>query len=166
MREIAAKEVAEMPVYQAIAYLRQPVEKAPKVVRNPNVVDTAVDSLLEAIAKYGGIDAVEIEATWGTDKPESYKVNVGRVKKVARKGRLSIETVAERLAEDGYLQKDQYGQFDTRELEDLFTDSLSGGTYYSMYADFELFHHGDDYGLAMGELPAFPDAAKLNLEWI
>lgn len=166
MREIAAKEVAEMPVYQAIAYLRQPVEKAPKVVRNPNVVDTAVDSLLEAIAKYGGIDADEIAATWGTDKPESYKVNVGRVKKVARKGGLSIETVAERLAEDGYLQKDQYGQFDTRELEDLFTDSLSGGTYYSMYADFELFHHGDDYGLAMGELPAFPDAAKLNLEWI
>ena len=166
MRELAAKEVAEMPVYQAIAYLRQPVEKAPKVVRNPNVVDTAVDSLLEAIAKYGGIDADEIAATWGTDKPESYKVNVGRVKKVARKGGLSIETVAERLAEDGYLQKDQYGQFDTRELEDLFTDSLSGGTYYSMYADFELFHHGDDYGLAMGELPAFPDAAKLNLEWI
>lgn len=166
MRELAAKEVAEMPVYQAIAYLRQPVEKAPKVVRNPNVVDTAVDSLLEAIAKYGGIDADEIAATWGTDKPESYKVNVGRVKKVARKGGLSIETVAERLAEDGYLQKDQYGQFDTRELEDLFTDSLSGGTYYSMYADFELFHHGDDYGLAMGELPPFPDAAKLNLEWI
>lgn len=166
MRELAAKEVAEMPVYQAIAYLRQPVEKAPKVVRNPNVVDTAVDSLLEAIAKYGGIDADEIAATWGTDKPESYKVNVGRVKKVARKGGLSIETIAERLAEDGYLQKDQYGQFDTRELEDLFTDSLSGGTYYSMYADFELFHHGDDYGLAMGELPAFPDAAKLNLEWI
>lgn len=166
MREIAAKEVAEMPVYQAIAYLRQPVEKAPKVARNSTVVDTAVDNLLEAIAKYGGIDADEIAATWGTDKPESYKVNVGRVKKVARKGGLSIETVAERLAEDGYLQKDQYGQFDTRELEDLFTDSLSGGTYYSMYADFELFHHGDDYGLAMGELPAFPDAAKLNLEWI
>ncbi len=166
MREIAAKEVAEMPVYQAIAYLRQPVEKVAKTPKNPNVVDTAVDNLLEAIAKYGGIDADEIAATWGTDKPESYKVNVGRVKKVARKGGLSIETVAERLAEDGYLQKDQYGQFDTRELEDLFTDSLSGGTYYSMYADFELFHHGDDYGLAMGELPAFPDAAKLNLEWI
>lgn len=166
MRELAAKEVAEMPVYQAIAYLRQPVEKVAKTPKNPNVVDTAVDNLLEAIAKYGGIDADEIAATWGTDKPESYKVNVGRVKKVARKGGLSIESVAERLAEDGYLQKDQYGQFDTRELEDLFTDSLSGGTYYSMYADFELFHHGDDYGLAMGELPAFPDAAKLNLEWI
>lgn len=166
MREIAAAEVANMPVYEAIAYLRQPVEKVTKTPRNPNVVDTATDNLLEAIAKYGGIDAAEIESTWGIDQPESYKVNVGRVKKVARKGGLSIETVAERLAEDGYLQKDQYGQYDTRELEDLFTDSLGGGTFYSIFADFELFHHGDDYGLAMGEVREFPDAAKLNLEWI
>ena len=119
IKEKAAEEVADMPVYQAIAYLRQPVEKTPKIKRDPNVVDTNVDTLLEAIAKMGGIDADEIASTWGIDQPESYKVNVGRVKKVARKGGLSIETVAERLAEYGYLEKDEYDRFDTRQLKDL-----------------------------------------------
>ena len=166
VREEAAKEVAQLPVYQAIAFLRQPVERPEKVKRDPNVVDPKVDTLLEAIAKMGGIDAKEIESTWGTDKPESYKVNVGRVKKVARKDGLSIETVAERLAEDGYLSVDDHGKFDTRELEDLFSDSLIGGKYYSRQADPDLFAMGDDYGPAMYGIEEFPDNGKLNLEWL
>lgn len=166
VREEAAKEVAQIPVYQAIAFLRQPVERPEKVKRDPNVVDPKVDTLLEAIAKMGGIDAKEIESTWGTDKPESYKVNVGRVKKVARKDGLSIETVAERLAEDGYLSVDDHGKFDTRELEDLFSDSLIGGKYYSRQADPDLFAMGDDYGPAMDGIEEFPDNGKLNLEWL
>ena len=166
IRESVAKEVAEEPVYQAIAFLRQPVEKAPKVKRDPNVVDTARDNLLEAIAKMGGIDAAEIESTWGIDQPESYKVNVGRVKKVARKGGLSIETVAERLAEYGYIDKDENGKFDTRQLEDIFTDSLGGAEFHSLYADYDLVGFTDDYNMAYGQIEEFPDAAKLNLDWL
>lgn len=166
IRESVAKEVAQEPVYQAIAFLRQPVEKAPKVKRDPNVVDTARDNLLEAIAKMGGIDAAEIESTWGIDQPESYKVNVGRVKKVARKGGLSIETVAERLAEYGYIDKDENGKFDTRQLEDIFTDSLGGAEFHSLYADYDLVGFTDDYNMAYGQIEEFPDAAKLNLDWL
>lgn len=165
-REKVAKEVAQMPVYQAMAFLRQPVEAVEKVKRDPNVIDRSRDTMIEAIAKMGGIDAAEIESTWGIDQPESYKVNVGRVKKVARKNGLSIETVAERLAEDGYLDKDESGKFDTRQFEELFTDSLSGAQHYSMYADYELVNYADDYSIAMSDIEEFPDAAKLNLEWL
>lgn len=166
IREDVAEVVGNKPVYQAIAFLKQPVEKPEKLTRNPNVVDSTRDTLIEAIAKMGGIDADAISSTWGIDQPESYKVNVGRVKKVARKGGLSIETVAERLAEYGYLDKDIDGRFDTRQLEDLFTDSIGGATYYSMNADFDLFDMTKDYGMAWGEVEAFPDAGKLNLEWL
>lgn len=166
VRERVAEEVAKEPVYQVLAFLRQPVEREKPTPKNPKVIDPKTDTLLEAIAKMGGIDAKEIEATWGTDQPESYKVNVGRVKKVARKDGLSIETVAERLADYGYLSTDQHGKFDTRELEDLFTDSLSGGKYYSNQADPELFMMGDDYGLAMSWIDEFPDNGKLNIEWL
>lgn len=166
VRETVAEEVAAMPVYQVLAFLRQPVERVAKPKRDPNVVDTKVDTLLDAIAKMGGINAKEIESTWGTDQPESYKVNVGRVKKVARKDGLSIKTVAERLAEDGYLSTDENGKFDTREFEDLFTDSLAGGKYYSREADPELFMQGEDYGLAMNWIDEFPASGKLNIEWL
>ena len=166
IREDVAEVVGNQPVYQAIAFLKQPVEKVEKVRRNPDVIDDTRDNLLEAIAKMGGIDADEIGSTWGIDQPESYKVNVGRVKKVARKGGLSIETVAERLAEHGYLDKDQYGRFDTRQLEDLFTDSVGGATYYSMNADHGLFEYSNDYGLAWDEVVEFPVSGKLNLEWL
>lgn len=166
IREDVAEVVAEMPVYQAIAFLKQPVEKPAKVIRNPNVVDNTRDNLLEAIAKMGGIDADEIGSTWGIDQPESYKVNVGRVKKVARKGGLSIETVAERLAEYRYLDTDEYGRFDTRQLEDLFTDSLGGAVYHSLDADYGLFDFTNDYGMSYGSIEEFPVSGKLNLEWL
>lgn len=163
-REKVAEEVAQMPVYQALAFLRQPVERPEKVKRDPNVVDPKIDTLLEAIAKMGGINSKEIESTWGVDQPESYKANVGRVKKIARKDGLSIETVAERLASDGYLKTDENGKLDIHEFENLFSDSLAGGKYYSNQADHDLFMMGDDYGLAWGQIDEFPVSGKLNIE--
>ena len=163
-REKVAEEVAQMPVYQALAFLRQPIERHEKVKRDPNVVDPKIDTLLEAIAKMGGINSKEIEATWGVDQPESYKANVGRVKKIARKDGLSIETVAERLASDGYLKTDENGKLDIHEFENLFSDSLAGGKYYSNQADHDLFMMGDDYGLAWGQIEEFPVSGKLNIE--
>lgn len=163
-REKVAEEVAQMPVYQALAFLRQPVERPEKVKRDPNVVDPKVDTLLEAIAKMGGINSKEIESTWGIDQPESYKANVGRVKKISRKDGLSIETVAERLASDGYLKTDENGKLDIHEFENLFSDSLAGGKYYSNQADHDLFMMGDDYGLAWGQIDEFPVSGKLNIE--
>lgn len=166
IRESMAAEVAKMPVYQALAFLRQPVEKEVGVKRDANVVDPARDNLLEAITKMGGIDAVAIAERWGVDEPESYKFNVGRIKKLARKGGMAIDDAGEKLAELGYLPTDEYGRFDDRAFEDLFTDSLSGAAVYSNQADYELVNHAADYGLALGEMGEFPTAAKLNLEWI
>lgn len=166
VREKVAEEVAAEPVYQALSFLRQPVERVEKAKRDPNKVDDAVDTLLEAVAKLGGINSKEIESTWGTDLPESYKVNVGRVKKIARKDGASIETVAAQLAEHGYLSTDEYGRYDTHEFENLFSDSLSGAKFYSRYADPELYMSAEDYGLATGYIEEFPDNGKLNLEWL
>lgn len=168
VREQVAEEVAQEPVYQAIAYLRQPTEKEQRIKRDPNKVDPEFDTMLDAIAKMGGINADEISKTWGTDKPESYKVSVGRTKKVARKDGLSIETVAERLAEDGYLSTDEHGKFDTNELEDKFTDSLSGSKFYSNKADFDKIQYFDSMGMAIKDidLEQLPESGKLDLDWV
>lgn len=168
VRERVAKEVANEPVYQAIAYLRQPTEPEPRLKRDPTKVDPQFDTLLDAIAKMGGIDADEISSTWGTDQPESYKVSVGKVKKVARKKGLSIETVAERLADDGYLSTDENGKFDTRELEDKFTDSLGGAQFYSNQVDYAKVQYFDSMGMAIKDIDTeqMPDAGKLDLDWL
>jgi hypothetical protein len=168
VREQVAEEVAQEPVYQAIAYLRQPTEEPQRIKRDPNKVDPEFDTLLDAIAKMGGIDSDEIAKTWGTDKPESYKVSVGRTKKVARKNGLSIETVAERLAEDGYLSTDEHGKFDTNELEDKFSDSLSGSKFYSNKADFDKIQYFDSMGMAIKDIDMeqLPESGKLDLDWL
>ncbi|WP_333662716.1 PBECR3 domain-containing polyvalent protein [Acinetobacter sp.] len=168
VKQDIAKDVAQEPVYQAMIFLRQPLDKVEK--RDLNNVQPQHDTLFEAIAKLGGLDSAEIEATWGIDQPAKIKSGIGN-KPVARsvkskvKG-LSIEEMSERLAEFGYLAKDENGKFDSRELEDRFSDELIGNKQYSNQVEAELLEYAQDMDILQGYTEGKVTKGKLSLDWI
>lgn len=168
VREDMAKEIAQEPVYQAMAFLRQPLD--PVVKRDTTKVEPERDNLFEAIAKFGGLDANEVESTWGIDEATKTKSGVGN-KPVVRSSRsklkgLSIESMAEKLSEEGYLTLDEHGKFDTRELEDKFADQLRGINQYSNKVDPELLDYAQDMDLLQRYAEGRTTKGKLSLDWI
>lgn len=168
VREDMAKEIAQEPVYQAMAFLRQPLDRVVK--RDSTKVEPERDTLFEAIAKFGGLDANEVESTWGIDEAAKTKSGIGnkpvvRSSKSKLKG-LSIESMAEKLSEEGYLTLDEHGKFDTRELEDKFTDQLRGVNQYSNKVDPELFDYSQDMDLLQRYAEGRTTKGKLSLDWI
>lgn len=168
VKQEIAKDVAQEPIYQAMMFLRQPLDKVEK--RDLNNVQPERDTLFEAIAKLGGLDSSEIESTWGIDQPAKIKSGIGN-KHVARSSKskvkgLSIEEMSERLAELGYLTKDENGKFDSRELEDRFADELIGGKQYSNQVDPELLSYAQDMDILQGYAEGKVTKGKLSLDWI
>lgn len=168
VREDMAKEIAQEPVYQAMAFLRQPLDQVAK--RDSTKVEPKRDNLFEAIAKFGGLDANEVESTWGIDEAAKTKSGVGnkpvvRSSKSKLKG-LSIEAMAEKLSEEGYLNLDEHGKFDTRELEDKFADQLRGINQYSNKVDPELLDYAQDMDLLQRYAEGRTTKGKLSLDWI
>lgn len=168
VREDMAKEIAQQPVYQAMAFLRQPLDQVEK--RDSTKVEPERDNLFEAIAKYGGLDANEVESTWGIDEAAKTKSGIGnkpvvRSSKSKLKG-LSIESMAEKLSEEGYLTLDEHGKFDIRELEDKFADQLRGINQYSTQVDPELLDYSQDMGLLQRYAEGRTTKGKLSLDWI
>ncbi len=168
VRKEIAKDVQQEPIYQAMAFLRQPLE--PKIKSDPKKVQPEQDTLFEAIAKLGGLDAEQVESTWGIDQPASIKSGVGnqpvvRSSKSKSKG-LSIEEMAERLAEFGYLAKDENGKFDARELEDKFSEQLIGNKQYSNQVDVELLGYAQDMDILQQYAEGLATKGKLSLDWI
>lgn len=168
VREEIAKDVAQEPVYQAMAFLRQPLDPKPKT--NLKKVEPQRDNLFEAIAKFGGLDANEVESTWGVDQPASIKSGVAnqpvvRSSKSKLKG-LSIEEMSERLVEEGYLSKDENGKFDVRELEDKFSEQLIGNKQYSNQVDAALLDYSQDMDILQRYAEGLATKGKLSLEWI
>ncbi|HAV4659068.1 TPA: hypothetical protein JIU99_02490 [Acinetobacter baumannii] len=168
VREDMAKEIAQEPVYQAMAFLRQPLDQVSK--RDSTKVEPERDNLLEAIAKFGGLDANEVESTWGIDEAAKTKSGVGN-KPVVRSSKskvkgLSIEAMAEKLSEEGYLTLDEHGKFDTRELEDKFADQLRGINQYSNKVDPELLDYAQDMDLLQRYAEGRTTKGKLSLDWI
>lgn len=168
VREEIAKDVAQEPVYQAMAFLRQPLDPKPKT--NLKKVEPQRDNLFEAIAKFGGLDANEVESTWGVDQPASIKSGVAN-QPVVRSSKsklngLSIEEMSERLVEEGYLSKDENGKFDTRELEDKFSEQLIGNKQYSNQVDAELLDYSQDMDILQRYAEGLATKGKLSLEWI
>jgi hypothetical protein len=125
------------PVYQAWQFLTGKINpedrltKAEKIKANPNVVDPEADSLFVAIAKLGGLDYDEVTATWAYDQPGRAKMPVFGKPVVRKTGGVSIETMGERLLNEGYLTADEFGRYDVRELEDKFDAELRGQEQYS-----------------------------------
>ncbi|QRO96125.1 GNAT family N-acetyltransferase [Acinetobacter pittii] len=168
VREDMAKEIAQEPVYQAMAFLRQPLDQVAK--RDSTKVEPERDNLFEAIAKFGGLDANEVESTWGIDEAAKTKSGIGnkpvvRSSKSKLKG-LSIESMAEKLSEEGYLTLDEHGKFDTRELEDKFADQLRGINQYSTQVDPELLDYSHDMDLLQRYAEGRTTKGKLSLDWI
>lgn len=168
VKQEIAKDVAQEPIYQAMMFLRQPLDKVEK--RDLSKVQPERDTLFEAIAKLGGLDSSEIESTWGIDQPAKIKSGIGN-KPVARSSKskvkgLSIEEMSERLAELGYLTKDENGKFDSRELEDRFADELIGNKQYSNQVDPELLSYAQDMDILQGYAEGKVTKGKLSLDWI
>lgn len=168
VREDMAKEIAQEPVYQAMAFLRQPLDQVAK--RDSTKVEPERDNLFEAIAKFGGLDANEVESTWGIDEAAKTKSGVGN-KPVVRSSKskvkgLSIESMAEKLSEEGYLTLDEHGKFDTRELEDKFAEQLRGINQYSNQVDPELLDYSQDMDLLQRYAEGRTTKGKLSLDWI
>ncbi|CAM0597955.1 TPA: GNAT family N-acetyltransferase [Acinetobacter baumannii] len=168
VREDMAKEIAQEPVYQAMAFLRQPLDQVAK--RDSTKVESERDNLFEAIAKFGGLDANEVESTWGIDEAAKTKSGVGN-KPVVRSSKskvkgLSIESMAEKLSEEGYLTLDEHGKFDTRELEDKFAEQLRGVNQYSTQVDPELLDYSQDMDLLQRYAEGRTTKGKLSLDWI
>lgn len=168
VREDMAKEIAQEPVYQAMAFLRQPLD--PVVKRDSTKVEPERDNLFEAIAKFGGLDANEVESTWGIDEAAKTKSGIGN-KPVVRSSKskvkgLSIESMAEKLSEEGYLTLDEHGKFDTRELEDKFADQLRGINQYSNKVDPELLDYAQEMDLLQRYAEGRTTKGKLSLDWI
>ncbi|MFX5121756.1 GNAT family N-acetyltransferase [Acinetobacter baumannii] len=168
VREDMANEIAQQPVYQAMAFLRQPLDQVEK--HDSTKVEPERDNLFEAIAKFGGLDANEVESTWGIDEAAKTKSGIGnkpvvRSSKSKLKG-LSIESMAEKLSEEGYLTLDEHGKFDTRELEDKFADQLRGINQYSTQVDPELLDYSQDMDLLQRYAEGRTTKGKLSLDWI
>ncbi|MDV7626037.1 GNAT family N-acetyltransferase [Acinetobacter baumannii] len=168
VREDMAKEIAQEPVYQAMAFLRQPLDQVAK--RDSTKVEPERDNLFEVIAKFGGLDANEVESTWGIDEAAKTKSGVGN-KPVVRSSKskvkgLSIESMAEKLSEEGYLTLDEHGKFDTRELEDKFAEQLRGVNQYSNKVDPELLDYSQDMDLLQRYAEGRTTKGKLSLDWI
>ncbi|MGU2729978.1 GNAT family N-acetyltransferase [Acinetobacter baumannii] len=168
VREDMVKEIAQEPVYQAMAFLRQPLDQVAK--RDSTKVEPERDNLFEAIAKFGGLDANEVESTWGIDEAAKTKSGVGN-KPVVRSSKskvkgLSIESMAEKLSEEGYLTLDEHGKFDTRELEDKFAEQLRGVNQYSNQVDPELLDYSQDMDLLQRYAEGRTTKGKLSLDWI
>ncbi|MCH7333487.1 GNAT family N-acetyltransferase [Acinetobacter modestus] len=168
VKQDIAKDVAQEPVYQAMMFLRQPLDKMQK--RDLNNVQPEQDTLFQAIAKLGGLDAAEIESTWGIDQAASIKSGIAN-KPVARSSKskvkgLSIETMAERLAEFGYLVKDENSKFDTREFEDRFAEELIGNKQFSNQVDASLLEYAQDMDILQRYSEGLVTKGKLSLDWI
>ncbi|CAB5162638.1 hypothetical protein UFOVP151_42 [uncultured Caudovirales phage] len=127
----ARAEILSQPVYRVYQFLTAKLSKEDKVEykplkSDPNHLDPGIDSLFTAIAKLGGLDRAEVEAQWGWDKKE--KSPQAGIKYVLRSnGGLSIDMMAERLVQDGYLSEDD----PVRELEGRFDDEARGKPQYS-----------------------------------
>ncbi|ENU23498.1 hypothetical protein F993_01651 [Acinetobacter proteolyticus] len=168
VKQEIAKDVAQEPIYQAMMFLRQPLDKVEK--RDLNNVQSERDTLFEAIAKLGGLDVKEIESTWGIDQAAKIKSGIGN-KPVVRSSKsrvrgLSIEEMSERLVEFGYLAKDENGKFDTRELEDRFADELIGNKQYSNEVDPALLEYAQDMDILQRYAEGLVTKGKLSLDWI
>lgn len=157
-------EVMSQPIYRAWQFLTgkmtadDQIDPVTPPKSDPNVLDETIDSLFAAIAKLGGINKDDVVKTWGVDpadKPTSglFGKPLWRVE-----GGLSIDGMAEALSQYGYLEKDENGKWDIRELEEKFKSELGGDAQYSNAFDYSAGKQNQDapitnpMGLTAGRL--------------
>ena len=95
-------------------------------------LDPSSDTLMTAIAKLGGLNKDELVREWGIDPKDKIAAPVFGMPVLRRSKGRSIDEMAELLAEEGYLPTDN-GKADVRDLEERFSDGLSGRDWYSRH---------------------------------
>lgn len=134
------REVMSQPVYQAWQFLTAKLTADDKISpdkkkSDPNTVDPSQDNLLTAIAKLGGIAKADAVQVWGVDPKDKPSSGVFGKPVLRANNGLSLDVMAERLAELGYLQQDDNGKADIAEFESLFNDAMRGTEVYSYAKD-------------------------------
>ncbi|WP_049255685.1 hypothetical protein [Neisseria bacilliformis] len=110
--------------------LRSYLKYKPKTDRT--ALDPSSDTLMTAIAKLGGLNKDEVVREWGIDPKDKIPAPVFGMPVLRRSKGRSIDEMAELLAEEGYLPTDN-GKADVRDLEERFSDGLSGQDWYSRH---------------------------------
>ena len=110
--------------------LRSYLDFKPKTDRT--ALDPSSDTLMAAIAKLGGLNKEELVREWGIDPKDKIAAPVFGMPVLRRSKGRSIDEMAELLAEKGYLPTDN-GKADVRDLEERFSDGLSGRDWYSRH---------------------------------
>ena len=88
---------------------------------------------MTAIAKLGGLNKDEVVREWGIDPKDKIPAPVFGMPVLRRTKGRSIDAMVEVLAEAGYLPVDSHGKADVRDLEERFSDGLSGQDWYSRH---------------------------------
>lgn len=141
----ARREVMSQPVYRAWQFLTGKLDKtdriAPQAVSksDPNVVDDTQDTLFAAIAKLGGMNKAEVVGTWGIDEADAPQSGVFGKPVWRLNGGLSIDGMAELLAQYGYLPLDESGRYDLADFKEKFATSAAGTDVYSQNVDYSRF---------------------------
>lgn len=137
IRTEVSREVMSQPVYRAWQFLTgkgHPLDRLDGTVTTGRArsLDASRDNLFEAIGKLGGMNKAAVESQWGEqDKLASGVFGAP----VLRREGLSIEAMAERLVELGYLMPGENGSADMARFEALFADQARGQDRYSIARD-------------------------------
>jgi len=138
----ARRDVMAEPVYRAWRFLtaKMTEDDTPvpvKKQKNGDHVDESKDSLFAAIAKLGGIDKGQIVSEWGLDPKERAASGVFGKHVIRSEGKgLKLDSMAEALAQYGYLTLDEHDKWDMREFEEKFFEELRGNPQYSLAFDY------------------------------
>lgn len=132
IKKEVTKEVFAQPVYQAWQFLTLRGADSTRAWPTPEYkldakhVDTRVDNIYTAIAKFGGLNRDEVKAKWGIDHRDMPNSGVFGKPIVRKGGGLSIDRMAEKLVQDHYLD-----EHDLAEFEDKFDRQRGGQDQYS-----------------------------------
>lgn len=156
------REVMSQPVYRAWQFLTGKISEADKLPEperfksDPDVVDPGLDSLFVAVAKLGGINRESAAGLWGVkpeDKPQSGLFGKP-VLRAEGKG-WTVDQMAEKLAELGYLEHDENGNDALRAFEESFRTELGGSPVYSSQVEYDALRAND---VRPGDQVANPEA--------
>lgn len=148
-------EVLSQPLYRAWTFLtskQQDKVEGTKPVGNAKGINPEVDNLFTAIAKLGGLDRAQVKSQWGIDEKEKLDSGVFGAPVVRKTDGLSLDAMAERLVEYGYMLPDENGSADLAKFEELFDDQRRGTDRYSIQRDMAAA-----YGDAPLNLPDLPE---------
>ena len=164
VRKEVRAEVMSQPVYRAWQFLtgkgdaQETAQPDAKVKQDPKALDVVEDSLFKAIAKLGGLSKDEAVSLWGVDPKEKIESGVFGTPVLRKTGGVSVDDMAARLTEVGYLLPDENGTHDVNALFEAFDSERRGSPVYSAW---HAYQRPED-GAPVEPLPEFINFGKLN----